>query len=109
LSAADGGVVSSQPTPSWDGQRFGSVAEFAAAGEDVRESVARGFDGQRFALAGLDGNVDVNGISGNAFDWTALAPETATDEAHVRTVIVGDFRNVRRFHFLITRRSHLLR
>ncbi len=92
-----------------DGEGLAGVAKFAGAGEDVGEGVAGGLDGQSFPAAGGYGNVHIHGIGGDAFDRAALAPETAADQADVRAIVVGDFGNFRRFHFLIARRRHLER
>src|SRR5579859_500095 len=91
------------------GERLAGVAEFAGACEYVSEGVAGGLDGKRFAAAGRDGDVNVDGIGGDAVDGAALAPETAADQADVGAVVIGNLRDVRLFDFLIARRGHFLR
>src|ERR1700676_4078525 len=69
------------------GGGLAGVAEFAGACEDVGEGVAGSLNRERFAAAGSYGDVDVDGIGGDAVDGAALAPEAAADETHVRAVI----------------------
>src|SRR4029077_3520114 len=78
-SGGRGGV---EPAHRLGGHRQGlaGVAEFAGACEDVGESVASGLDGQSFPAAGGYGHIEIDGISGDAIDWAALAPETAADQ-----------------------------
>src|ERR1019366_3100363 len=92
-----------------DGEGAGGVAEFAGAGEDVGEGVAGGVDGEAFAFAGRDGDVEVDRVGGDAGDGTFFAPERAADDAGLRAVVVGDIGDFGRFDFLVMRGGHLER
>ena len=71
--------------------------------------MTRRLDRQGLSLAGRNRYVEVDGIGGDAIDRAALSPEISADDFHVRAIVVDDFRNVSRLHFLITRRGHLER
>ncbi len=71
--------------------------------------MARGFDRERLPAAGRDGDIEVDGIGGDAVHRTLLAPEASTHDAHLGAVVVLHFRNVGRLHLLVARRSHFER
>ncbi len=64
-----GGRGGIEPAYRFGGNREGlaGVAKFAGAREDVGEGVARGLYRQSFPAAGGYGNVDIDGIGGDAF------------------------------------------
>ena len=90
-------------------KRPGRVAELAAPGEHIGESMTCGLDRQCLPAAGSYGHVEVNRIGSNPIHRPGLPPEASADNANVSAVIVFELRNVRRFHLLITRSSHLQR
>src|SRR5208282_1467688 len=92
-----------------DGERAGGVAEFAGAGEDVGERVPRGVDGQAFAFAGRDGDIEVDRVGGDAVDGTFFSPERSADDAGLGAVVVGDVGDFGRFDLLVVGRGHFER
>src|SRR6185312_13574913 len=90
-------------------ERPGGVSELAVALEYVSEGMTLHFDLQRLAFSRRHEDVEITRIGGGAFDRTLLAPEVAAYDAHMRAVIVGDFRNLGALDVLIARRRHLQR
>src|SRR5262249_28889921 len=81
----------------------------AIACENVRESVAFGFEFQFLTLAGRHRDVEVAWVGGDAVDRALLAPELAAHDTHARAVVVDHFGNLSRLDVLITRCRHLQR
>ena len=73
-----------------DGLRIRSIAEGAAACEDVGEGVAGDVDLDAAQFVGRHRNINIVGISSYSFDRTALAPEFANDDAGLSSVVLGD-------------------
>src|SRR5205085_12504570 len=87
--------------------RIRSVAEGARTCKDVGKCIARGLDLEPLALAWRHRNIEILRIGSHSLDWTLLAPELTADYAHMRAIIVGDFRNRARRDVLVPRVRHL--
>src|SRR5262249_29186090 len=88
------------------GERTRSITEFSCSGKNVGEGVPSRFDGQGLSFTGRKRYIEINRIGSDAFDRALFPPETAADNSRVRAVIVGDFRDLRCFHFLVARAGH---
>src|ERR1700691_1278798 len=100
-----------RPSDRFGGHRewAGCIAKLSAPREYVGEGVACGLHREGLPAARSHRHIQAHRVRRDAIHGTGLTPKLAANHAHVRAVVVRDFRNLGGLHLLVTRRSHFER
>src|SRR5262249_1356401 len=78
-------------------------------GEHVCKRVARGFDRERLSRPRWNRHVEICRVGCDTLDRASLSPEMSAHEPHVRSIVIGNDRDVCGLDLLIAGRRHLER